>query len=680
MRWSDLVGKFFSLARSSGPRAALRAALGTLAQRMLGLSESPVVLDQRLRQLAQSTDTIDRCRQALLAHADSIRTLAALGSSRERSGVDTSLKISVIVPVHNRAHLIDACIQSVLAQGYPHMELIVVDDGSSDDIAATTARYQGHPRLRFLRIDHGGEAKARNTGLRASVGDILVYLDSDNRMYPGYLDALATAYAGAPDAQCALAAMLWDDGDVMVHARLDRFDWDDLFAQRVSVDANCFSHRRSLWQRLDGWDESLTKHSDFELALRYTRYFPPLRVNALAVHYDNGSRHERISTSRASAPNMARIRARYRPSIERALKVLIVSFDYPQLSESYIDAEIAWMTRRGVDIEVCSLHAPGAVGQAAVHVHRDGLAQAIATFQPQLIHCHWLPVADEVAALAQVHRLPVTVRGHGFEFSASALDACDRHGMVRSIYLFPHFAKAHRTRSARLHDVSACFDSERFHPRHGQDRHLVLRTAACLETKDLETFFHVAAACPAYRFVLALATISSRMHLVAHFEHLNASLGHPVDLRWDVSSAQMAELTARAGVYLHTFGFVQPFGMPVSIAESMACGAVPLLRDCPESRAYAGDGALYYTTPQEAAQHLDALSAWSESRWRAQCVRNADFAYARYADDVVLEPILQDWLALTEAAMPPAQAAAARLRESVATDAPAPATALPLSM
>jgi GT2 family glycosyltransferase len=660
MRWFDLVVGFFSFARKNGARAAVRTALGTIAHWMLGLSGQPATLETRLRQLEQSnrafeqyrtgaSGDLNHCRRALLAHADSLRNLTWLGSSRDPSLAHASLKVSVIVAVHNRARRVEASIDSVLAQSYANVELIVVDDGSTDDIETTAARYQDHPKIRFLRIEHGGAARARNTGLRASTGDILLYLDSDNRMYPGYLDALAAAYANTPDAQCALAAMLWDDGDVMVHLRRDRFDWDGLIAQRVSVDANCFSHRRSLWLQLGGWDESLTKHADYELALRYTQNHPPTRVDALAVHYDNSSRHERISTSHASGPNMARIYARYQTPIDRPLKVLIFCFDYPQLSESYVDTEIAWMTRRGVDVEVCSIDTPGAVGQAAVHVHRHGLAQAIRTCEPDLIHCHWLPIVDEVAALARAQRIPVTVRGHGFEFSALDLERCDSHDVARSIYLFPHFAQTHSTRSARLYGVPACFDSERFYPRHGQDRRMVLRAAACLETKDIETFFHVARACPQFRFVLALATISSLPQLPAHFENLNALLGHPVEIRWNVPAEEMAKLTARAGVYLHTFGFAQAFGMPVSIAESMACGAVPLLRDCPESRVYAGGGALYYNTPQEAIQHLEAVAEWSESQWRAQSVHNADFAYARYADEIVLQPILRDWLELTVA-------------------------------
>ena len=70
---------------------------------------------------------------------------------------------------------------------------------------------------------------------------------------------------------------------------------------------------------------------------------------------------------------------------------------------------------------------------------------------------------------------------------------------------------------------------------------------------------------------------------------LNESLGSPVEIKFNVGYPEMNELVAKAGIYMHTFGFQQPFGMPVSIIESMATGAICLLPDSTEYRDYAGD-------------------------------------------------------------------------------------------
>ena len=599
-----------------------------------------------------------RLNERVHENSDSLRHLTHLTRLEVPAlpSCPTGLRISVIIPVHNRALQVRAAIDSVLAQRYPEFELIVVDDGSTDGLNAALAPYARRPHVRILSLAHGGENRARNAGLEAATGDLIVNLDSDNLMCPGYLERLSLAYASAPDAQCGLAAILWDDGDTKVHLRHDHFAWDGVLEGRVGIDTNAFSFRTRVWQELGGWDESLTRLSDFDLALRYTRRYPPLRVQAVAAYYDFRAAHDRISSSRALHPNSVRIRARYRPAITRPLRVLIICYDYPQLSESYVDTEVAWMTRQGVEVAVCSMALPEAPGVATVPVHRDGPERAIADFRPDLLHCHWLHLIEPVAALAREHGLPLTVRGHGFEFTAEALAACEAHGVARRIYLFPHLATQYGVGRPVIKPTAACFNSQRFYPRQAsKDRRMVFRAAACLATKDIDSFFHIAAACPDYRFVLALTHIAARPLLPAHFEALNQSLGGPVDIRWDVPYDDIADLYAQAGVYLHTFGFAETFGMPVSIAESMACGAIPLLRECEAARAYAGDCALYYHTPQQAIAHLNTLSQWGDEQWRAEGVRCAEHAFLQCADEIVLPAILQDWLELTDPAGKSAQ-------------------------
>ena len=586
-------------------------------------------------------------RDGLWRSADSIRHLTRLGVERDRPVPASRPRISVIVPVHNRADLMGACIDSVLTQRDADFELLVVDDGSTDALPEALEPYGTEPRLRLLRLPHGGENRARNAGLRAATGDVIVNLDSDNRMCPGYLAKLSAAYAEAPDAHCAFGAMLWDDEAGHVHLRHDDFAWDRLLSGAVGIDTNAFSFRRALWQELGGWDESLTRLSDFDLVLRYTRAHAPIRVPAVAAYYDFRSHADRITTTRAYLPNAVRIRARWRAPIERPLKVLIVCYDYPQLSESYVDTEVCWLTRQGVEVEVCSMEEPGAAGRATVRVHRHGLDRAIADFRPDLLHCHWINMLGQVTAQAQAHGLPLTLRGHGFEVIADTVHACKADEATRIAYLFPHLADRHGKGHPTIRSLACAFNSQRHYPRHSpKDRRLVLRSAACLETKDLESFFHIAAACPDHRFVLALAHIALRPHLPPYFEALNASLGSPVDIRWDVGYDDMAALYAEAGIYLHTFDFAYTFGMPVSIAESMACGAVPLLRESPDVRAYAGACALYYDTVEQAVGHLNALSRWSDAQWRTRAVECADHAYRHHADEVVLPALVEDWMAL----------------------------------
>ncbi len=95
------------------------------------------------------------------------------------------LNISAIIPTFNRASLLESALDSVLAQTYPVHEIIVVDDGSTDNTVEVVHERQGRAKLKQIPIhlieqEQGGAAKARNAGIAASSGDWIAFLDSDD--------------------------------------------------------------------------------------------------------------------------------------------------------------------------------------------------------------------------------------------------------------------------------------------------------------------------------------------------------------------------------------------------------------------------------------------------------------------------------------------------------------------
>ena len=99
--------------------------------------------------------------------------------------------VSIIIPVYNRQHVIEECIQSVLAQTYQNFEIIIVDDGSTDstlDICKKIAEKE--PRIRLLTGEHKGVSAARNMALSAATGEYLFFLDSDDVIHPLLLENL----------------------------------------------------------------------------------------------------------------------------------------------------------------------------------------------------------------------------------------------------------------------------------------------------------------------------------------------------------------------------------------------------------------------------------------------------------------------------------------------------------
>jgi glycosyltransferase involved in cell wall biosynthesis len=95
------------------------------------------------------------------------------------------VRISVVLPTWNRAHLVRKAVDSVLAQTYPDFELIVVDDGSTDDTPARLAAYG--ERIRVVRQENGGVARARNAGIAAARHEWLAFLDDDDEWAPEML-------------------------------------------------------------------------------------------------------------------------------------------------------------------------------------------------------------------------------------------------------------------------------------------------------------------------------------------------------------------------------------------------------------------------------------------------------------------------------------------------------------
>jgi glycosyltransferase involved in cell wall biosynthesis len=94
-------------------------------------------------------------------------------------------RVSVIIPTWNRAGLVRTAIESALEQNYPHLEVLVVDDGSTDATEDVVKSF-GAP-VRYIRQANAGAASARNRGIREATGDLVAFLDSDDLFLPGKL-------------------------------------------------------------------------------------------------------------------------------------------------------------------------------------------------------------------------------------------------------------------------------------------------------------------------------------------------------------------------------------------------------------------------------------------------------------------------------------------------------------
>jgi glycosyltransferase involved in cell wall biosynthesis len=93
-------------------------------------------------------------------------------------------KVSVVITCYNYARFLPACIDSVLRQSYRNREIILVDDGSTDETPAVARRFLGHADFRYFRQENAGQARAKNAGIRLATGEIIAFLDADDFWAP----------------------------------------------------------------------------------------------------------------------------------------------------------------------------------------------------------------------------------------------------------------------------------------------------------------------------------------------------------------------------------------------------------------------------------------------------------------------------------------------------------------
>lgn len=593
---------------------------------------------------------VAQLRRLLVQNSRSIRWLAEQVSSTSFPVPESKLLVSIIMPTWNRGDVIEKAIQSLLDQTYPHWECIIVDDGSTDGTPEKLKRYFNNPRFRYFYQEHRNGSAARNLGLSQARGEIVAYLDTDNVWFAHYLAIVVSAFSSDDTLQSVYTAqIIFDQESLFAYIRCEPFDREalhDALRREGYIDMNVFAHRRQLFQRYGGFDERLDRFEDWDLILRYTEHEKTKCLPALGGIYNIGL-PDQVSRINNYAYNRYLIESKKHRPVRPPLKVLYVLWHYPQLSESYVRTEIIGVRKLGVEVEVWAEENSSAQFESEVPIHRGSLREAIDRVKPDLIHTHWLNMAERYAPDLKESSLPLTVRGHGFEFSVELVDRLNQNSRIESVYLFPHFADQYSSANGKIKRLPVTFNPDLYYPSQEKDRKLVLRVGCALPSKDYKGFMETARLCPQYRFVLVLCRAHRFEFYADEFIELNKKLGHPVDLRINMQHEDLADLVRQAGIYMHT-AYVNgseatPIGMPISIAEAMAAGCYILGRRCSALAYYIQNAGKLYDTPEEAVALIREVENWRDREWQEAARHSIDRAYGNFVDVHVLEALVNDW-------------------------------------
>jgi len=192
--------------------------------------------------------------------------------------------VSVIIPTFNRRQWIGECLDSVLNQTYPNIEIIVVDDASSD---GTVEWIQSQPQYASVAVhvqpNNGGASIARNTGIEISKGEFIAFIDSDDLLLPAHAETAVAAFQKYPNLGlfCCDSTMTDVDGNVL----FDGKTWNETLSEikkypiktgirpleDVFMFLNCFpgfTLRREVFQTLGGFVQEIFPADDCDLMLR----------------------------------------------------------------------------------------------------------------------------------------------------------------------------------------------------------------------------------------------------------------------------------------------------------------------------------------------------------------------------------------------------------------------------
>jgi glycosyltransferase involved in cell wall biosynthesis len=198
--------------------------------------------------------------------------------------VTTAPIISVVIPCYNSARFLAETIESVLAQGYPNLEIVAVDDGSTDDSAKIAAQYPG---VTCVFQDNAGVAAARNNGFLHSTGEYVVFLDHDDRLVPGALNSNLQCLLDEPDCAFSFGDLrtINADGTPLTEAECVAFHVSsrsictyDGKEHYLPLLRSCYiwtpgqaMFRRSAVEKVSGFDTTIGPATDIDIIYRITK-------------------------------------------------------------------------------------------------------------------------------------------------------------------------------------------------------------------------------------------------------------------------------------------------------------------------------------------------------------------------------------------------------------------------
>ena len=201
--------------------------------------------------------------------------------------------VSIVIPAYNRAHLVPDALESCLNQTHPHIEIIVVDDGSTDN-TVEMIREQYGGRVQLIQQRNQGPAIARNTGVEAAQGDFIQFCDTDDQLHPTKIERCLPFLLDQPDVGLVYTRFRFVDSDGKTPLPLplstllpDNSFCDLIRSNGAPIQTSTTLFRKSAFQTVGGFraDENQRCAEDWDLLLRLATQYDIVGVDEVLVDY-----------------------------------------------------------------------------------------------------------------------------------------------------------------------------------------------------------------------------------------------------------------------------------------------------------------------------------------------------------------------------------------------------------
>ena len=186
-------------------------------------------------------------------------------------------KISIVIPTFNRATTLGKAVESVISQTNENWELIIIDDGSIDETPKIVRNYLSDERISYFYQDNHGVSVARNTGVKLSNGEYVIFLDSDDVFFPNMIQSVFELEFFKYDLICWQVLKIIDGkSSIWKPQKMSEF-YGGIVASFLS---GSICYRKSLFLKVGGFDNNINFGENYELGLRISQ-IEGLRINII---------------------------------------------------------------------------------------------------------------------------------------------------------------------------------------------------------------------------------------------------------------------------------------------------------------------------------------------------------------------------------------------------------------